>query len=244
MSERLLGCLVVGLGATRLLNNGSNRVMQVIQIAHVGAGKGVRVGGAFGPYRQSERSAIYREYLEKLQAAGRTYEKDGAVYFKLLGDRAEVYDEHRKKTVTKVKNAPAVIDDQIRGSPAWREAEDLLTSVPGVGPITARTLIAELPELGCITRRRIAALVGIAPVNRDSGASRGHRAIAGGRTSVRNVLYMAALTAVRRNPAVRTAYERLRARGTPPKAAIVAAMRKLLTILNAILRDRQPWHAA
>jgi transposase len=136
------------------------------------------------------------------------------------------------------------IDDQIRGLPAWRAAEDLLTSVPGVGPVTARTLIAELPELGHITRRRIAALVGVAPVNRDSGTSRGHRAIAGGRTSVRNVLYMAALTAVRRNPAIRTAYERLRARGTPPKAAIVAAMRKLLTILNAIIRDAKPWQTA
>jgi transposase len=136
------------------------------------------------------------------------------------------------------------IDDQVRGSPAWREAEDLLTSVPGVGPITARTLIAELPELGRITRRRIAALVGVAPVNRDSGASRGHRAIAGGRAGVRNVLYMAALTAVRRNAPVRAAYERLRARGTPAKAALVAAMRKLLTILNAILRDAKPWKAA
>lgn len=84
------------------------------------------------------------------------------------------------------------IDGQIRGTPAWREAGDLLTSVPGVGPITARTLIAELPELGRITRRRIAALVGVAPGNCDRGASRGHRAIAGGRTGVRNVLYMAA----------------------------------------------------
>ena len=135
----------------------------------------------------------------------------------------------------------AEIGSQVRDTPAWREAEDLLTSVPGVGPITARTLIAELPELGQITRRRIAALVGIAPINRDSGASRGHRSIAGGRTSVRNVLYMAALTAIRRNPHVRAAYQRLRARGTPPKAAIVAAMRKLLTILNAILRDARPW---
>jgi transposase len=136
------------------------------------------------------------------------------------------------------------IGDQVRGSPAWRAAEDLLTSVPGIGPVTARTLIAELPELGRITRRRIAALVGVAPVNRDSGASRGSRAIAGGRTGVRNVLYMAALTAIRRNPAVKAAYERLRSRGTPAKAAIVAAMRKLLTILNAILRQAQPWKTA
>jgi transposase len=100
------------------------------------------------------------------------------------------------------------------------------------------------PELSRTTRRRVAALVGVAPVNRDSGASRGHRAIAGGRRNVRNVLYMAALTAIRWNPAIRAAYGRLRTRGTPAKAALVAAMRKLLTIVNAILRDQQPWKAA
>ena len=133
------------------------------------------------------------------------------------------------------------IDSQIKGSPIWRGAEDLLTSVPGIGPITARTLIAELPELGRIDRRRIAALVGVAPVNRDSGTMRGRRAIAGGRTDVRNVLYMAALVASRCNPTIRELYLRLRCRGRPAKAALVAAMRKLLTILNAILRDQRPW---
>jgi transposase len=133
------------------------------------------------------------------------------------------------------------IDGQVRGSPAWRAAEDLLTSVPGIGKITARTLIAELPELGHLDRRRIAALVGVAPVNRDSGAWRGHRAIAGGRSAVRNTLYMAALSAASWNPAIRTLYLRLRARGRPAKAALVAAMRKLLTILNAIMRDQRPW---
>jgi transposase len=136
------------------------------------------------------------------------------------------------------------IGRRIRATPAWREAEDLLTSVPGVGPVTARTLIAELPELGALDRRRLAALVGVAPLNRDSGAVRGRRAIAGGRTSVRNTLYMAALTASRYNPAVKAIYDRLRARGSPPKAALVAAIRKLLTILNAILRDKRPWQAA
>lgn len=136
------------------------------------------------------------------------------------------------------------IDDQIKGSPAWRAAENLLTSVPGIGPITARTLIAELPELGRIDRRRLAALVGVAPVNRDSGAMRGHRAIAGGRAEVRNVLYMAALTATRNNPVIRALYARLRERGRPAKAALVAAIRKLLTILNAILRDQRPWQSA
>ena len=136
------------------------------------------------------------------------------------------------------------IDDEVRGSPAWRATEDLLTSVPGIGPITARTLIAELPELGSIDRRRLAALVGVAPVNRDSGAMRGHRAIAGGRADVRRVLYMAAVTAIRWNPPIRDLYLRLRARGRPAKAALVAAMRKLLTILNAILRDGKPWQSA
>jgi transposase len=100
----------------------------------------------------------------------------------------------------------------------------------------------------CLNRRaaarRVAAPVGVAPVNRDSGTSRGHRAIAGGRTGVRKTLYMAALTAVRWNPVLRSAYQRLRARGTPPKAALVAAVRKLLTVLNAIIRDRRPWQTA
>jgi transposase len=153
-----------------------------------------------------------------------------------------------ERTLSVLQAALGELDGEIRttvrGTPAWREAEDLLTTVPGVGPVTARALIAELPELGTIGRRRIAALVGVAPLNRDSGASRGHRATAGGRTAVRNALYMAALTAVRWNPAIRAAYERLRGRGTPPKAALVAAMRKLLTILNAMLRSRTPWQTA
>jgi transposase len=136
------------------------------------------------------------------------------------------------------------IDDEVRGSPVWRATEDLLTSVPGIGRITARTLIAELPELGSIDRRRLAALVGVAPINRDSGAMRGHRAIAGGRADVRRVVFMAAVTAIRWNPPIRDLYLRLRARGRPAKAALVAAMRKLLTILNAILRDGKPWQNA
>ena len=137
------------------------------------------------------------------------------------------------------------IDATIRGSPAWREAEDLLTSVPGSGDITtARTVIAELPELGHLDRRRIAALVGVAPVNRDSGQVRGHRAIAGGRSRVRSVLYMATLTAIRRNPVLKAHYCQLVARGRPKKVALVACLRRLLGILNAILRDRSPWQTA
>jgi transposase len=130
--------------------------------------------------------------------------------------------------------------DSVCGSPVWRAAEDLLTSVPGVGGITAHTLIAELPELGRLDRRRIAALVGVALLNRDSGAWRGQRAIAGGRAAVRNTLFMATLTAIRWNPAIRAHYTRLVATGKPKKLAIVACIRHLLTILNAILRTGKP----
>jgi transposase len=133
------------------------------------------------------------------------------------------------------------IKTDVRASPVWREDEDLMTSVPGVGPVTARTLIAELPELGTLDRRKLAALVGVAPINRDSGQWRGYRMIGGGRTGVRNVLYMAALTAVRWNPAVKATYLRLVGRGKPKKVAIVACIRKLLTILNAIVRDKRRW---
>jgi transposase len=136
------------------------------------------------------------------------------------------------------------LHDTIRSSPAWRETENLLRSVPGVGPITASTLLAELPELGHLDRRQIAALVGVAPFNRDSGTLRGRRMIQGGRRPVRRVLYMATLTATRHNPALVTFYQRLRATGHPKKVALIAALRKLLTILNAILRDRRPWQPA
>jgi transposase len=136
------------------------------------------------------------------------------------------------------------LGDTVRGSPVWRAAENLLTSVPGVGDVTARTLIADLPELGRLDRRRIAALVGIAPVNRDSGLWRGHRAIAGGRPAVRKTLFMATLVAVRWNRVLKAQYDRLLTRGRPKKVALVACMRRLLTILNAIIRTATPWQDA
>ena len=129
-------------------------------------------------------------------------------------------------------------------APAWRATEDLLASVPGIGKTPARTLIAELPELGRLDRRKIASLVGVAPVNRDSGTFRGRRMVLGGRASVRKALYMPTLTAIRRNPPIRALYQRLIARGKPAKVAITAAMRKLLTILNAILKGQTPWQPA
>jgi transposase len=133
------------------------------------------------------------------------------------------------------------IDDAVRGSPAWREAEDLLASVPGVGPIVSRSLLAELPELGTLDRKTIAALAGLAPFTRQSGAWRGRSFIGGGRTTVRTVLFMAALVASRHNLVLRAFYQRLVAAGKPKMLALVAVARKLLTILNAILRDKCPW---
>ncbi len=136
------------------------------------------------------------------------------------------------------------IDGAIRQSPAWQEDADLLASVPGVGKVTLRTLIAELPELGRLNRRKIAALVGVAPLNRDSGTMRGRRTIAGGRATVRSALYMAALVASRANPIIAPYYAKLRANGKTGKQALTACMRKLIVILNAMLRDRKPWQTA
>ena len=136
------------------------------------------------------------------------------------------------------------IGERVRNTPVWREKEDLLKSVPGVGDQTARTLIAALPELGELDRRQIAALVGVAPINRDSGQWRGRRMIAGGRADVRSALYMAALVGVRFNPILKAYYTRLRNAGKPAKVAIVAAMRKLLTTLNAMLKAKTAWIGA
>ena len=129
----------------------------------------------------------------------------------------------------------------LRSSPAWRAKDELLRSFKGVGPITSSTLLIALPEIGQFDRRVIAALVGVAPYNCDSGVMRGRRSIYGGRSQVRTVLYMAATTAIRSNPVIRAFYERLRSRGKPHKVAIVACMRKMLTILNAMVRQSTPW---
>ena len=133
------------------------------------------------------------------------------------------------------------IDEAVRGSPAWREKEDRLASVPGVGPTIARTLIAELPELGRLDRRKIAALVGLAPWTRQSGQWKGKSFIGGGRTQVRAALFMGALVAARHNSALRGFHQRLLDAGKPKLVAIVAVARKLLTILNAIIREQKPW---
>jgi transposase len=133
------------------------------------------------------------------------------------------------------------IDDAVRGSPAWRDKEDLLASVPGIGKTIARTMLAELPELGSLDRRKIAALAGLAPWTRQSGQWKGKSFIGGGRAPVRSALVLGAMVAARHNPDLKAFRDRLVKAGKPKLVALVATARKLLTILNAILRDQQPW---
>jgi transposase len=133
------------------------------------------------------------------------------------------------------------LSDAIRQSPVWREKDGLLRSVPGVGPVLTSTLLANLPELGTLTSKQIAALVGVAPLNRDSGTLRGRRTVWGGRAQVRAILYMSAIVAARFNPVIRSFYQRLQRVGKAKKVALTACMRKLLTILNAMLKHRTPW---
>lgn len=135
------------------------------------------------------------------------------------------------------------LSQAIRESSVWRAKDDLLRAIPGVGRVLATTLLADLPELGQLSRREIAALVGVAPLNRDSGTLRGRRSVWGGRATVRTALYMAALAAVRSNPPVKALYERLVEKGKPKKVALVACARKLLVTCNAVVRDGQPWEA-
>ena len=134
------------------------------------------------------------------------------------------------------------LQQKVKDSPIWREKDDLLKSVPGIGPTVATTLLAELPELGTLNRKQIAALVGVAPLNRDSGTLRGKRTVWGGRATVRSALYMGTLVATRYNPIIRRFYERLLAAGKAKKVALTACMRKLLTILNAMLKYHTRWN--
>jgi len=133
------------------------------------------------------------------------------------------------------------LEEAVESSETWRENEAMLRSVPGVGPVLARTLLAELPELGTLEHRRLSSLVGVAPFNRDSGTLRGKREVWGGRAPVRAALYMGALVATRHNPLLKEFYGRLLKAGKPKKVALVACMRKLLSILNAVMRDRTNW---
>jgi transposase len=156
--------------------------------------------------------------------------------------RGEV-QEHIRWLEQRLHQSDDALRAAIQASPVWREKDDLLQSAPGVGPVLSTTLVAALPELGTLNRKQIAALVGVAPLNRDSGTWHGKRSVWGGRAAVRPVLYMGTLVAVRFNPVIRVFYQRLRQAGKAPKVALTACMRKLLTILNAMLKHRTPWRA-
>ena len=157
---------------------------------------------------------------------------------KAVRKRIEAHLRWLRKELARVDGE---LERAVKESLVWKERAALLMSVPGVGPTLSATLLAELPELEYLERRRLAALVGVAPLNRDSGTLRGIRTVWGGRSGVRTTLYMATLCAVRHNPAIREFYGRLVASGKPKKVALTACMRKLLTILAAILRNRTPW---
>ena len=162
-----------------------------------------------------------------------------------LGTARSVLRPHIEKHLEWLAEAIAGLDAELgefmRQTPLWHRKDEILQSVPGVGRITAYTLLADLPELGTLNRKQIAALVGVAPVNHDSGRRRGKRRTKGGRTAVRNVLYMATLTATRANPLLKTFYARLLKAGKEKKVALTACMRKLITILNAMLKQSKPW---
>ena len=149
--------------------------------------------------------------------------------------------QHIRWLEKRLADVDGALQDAVTASPLYQAKANLLRSVPGVGPVTTLTLLATLPELGRLSRHQIAALVGVAPMNRDSGTMRGKRMVWGGRAPVRAALYMAALVGLKHNPVLRVFYERLRAKGKPFKVAVTACMRKLLTILNAMLHQNQPW---
>lgn len=161
-----------------------------------------------------------------------------------LGSVRPLIQEHIAWLEQALEQLTRELDHVLRASPLWHEHEEWLRSVPGVGPILALTVLAELPELGTLTHKQVAALVGVAPLNRDSGAHTGKRLIWGGRARVRTALYMATLSAIRYNSVLHAFWTRLRARGKPGKVALVACMHKLLTILNALLKHRTPWQPA
>lgn len=181
-----------------------------------------------------------RQLLEMRQAERNRVEQ-------VIGRVQRPINQSLKKHIAYLERELAMTDTElgrlIRESPVWRERDDLLQSVPGIGPVVAQTLLAELPELGQLNRRAIAKLVGVAPLNRDSGMWRGQRAIYSGRATVRAAMYMAALVAARRNPVLKAFYQRLVARGKAKKVALVACMRKLLTILNHMVRTGERWNA-
>ena len=177
--------------------------------------------------RRRQLVAMRTAEQNRLGSAPRSLQADSEAHIAWLNTRLAALD--------------GALDTTLRASPVWRAREDLLRSVPGIGPVCARTLVLDLPELGTLSRQPLAALVGLAPFHRESGTLRGARTIWGGRAQVRTALYMSTLVAVRYNPVLKAFYQRLRAAGKLAKVAVIACMRKLLTILNAMMKHQTPW---
>lgn len=202
-------------------------------------------------FAQAVRPAVRPVKAEQAQALSALVSRRQQLLQMLVAEKARLstaipavrrdLQAHIRWLEQRIGDTDGELQRMVRESPLWRAKEDLLSGVPGVGRVTALTLMSELPELGQLNRRQVAALVGVAPLNRDSGTMRGRRVTWGGRERVRKVLFMAILSACRYNPVLRALYGRLIAAGKPKKVAMVACMRKLLTILNAMLRDNRPW---
>lgn len=188
--------------------------------------------------KAQEFSTILARRRQIIQMMTAEKNRLGATASKAVGRRIEA---HLRWLEKELGRADRDLDEAIEGNPTFKENEALLRSVPGVGPVLCRTLLAELPELGLLCAKEVSALVGVAPLNRDSGALRGRRTVWGGRARVREALYMGALIATRHNPQIKEFYGRLLAAGKPKKVALVACMRKLLVVLNALIRDRTFW---
>ncbi len=188
-----------------------------------------------------ELDAMLTRRRQLLEMLGAERNRLGQVFGKGKRPVKKSLKAHIAYLERELRIADSDLGDAVRRSPAWRDQDDLMQSVPGVGPVLSHTLLADLPELGRLSRREIAKLVGVAPLSRDSGTLRGRRFVQGGRAAVRGVLYMSALVAARRNPVIRAFYERLVAAGKPKKLALVACMRKLLTILNVMVRTKTRW---
>lgn len=203
-----------------------------------------RFAEAVRPAPRPVPDAAAQEFSALLSRRRQLIEMRVAEHNRLGTATSHIQQQIRKHLIWLDRQVTALEEElgqRIKSTPIWRERDNLLQSVPGVGPILSRTLVAELPELGTLTRHQIAALVGVAPLNRDSGTLRGRRTTWGGRAVVRTALYMGAVVAVRWNPVLKAFYQRLRAAGKAAKVALVACMRKLLTILNAMLKHRTPW---
>jgi transposase len=204
---------------------------------------GERVQPPVRPLRDAETQALgdllrrRRQLLDMLTAE--RHRRAQATVRRVI----ESLDEHIRWLESRIRGVDQELKTAVQASPLWRVKEQLLRSVPGIGTTTALTLLSELPELGQLSRRAIAALVGVAPLNRDSGTQRGRQTTWGGRSTVRTALYMATITAVRCNPVLRTFYQRLRAAGKRPKVARIAVVHKLLTIVNAMVKHQTAWQS-